>query len=225
MPPGCGYTPSSHSGTHKQGKAGSERWRIASERFETPDEAGGPHFLRCQRRAPDREDLRALVDALEAFFGFGNGLNRRDPESFGQRRVQRRANSLPAVFHAQDGRRERAVEAKIRMAAGSFKEAVRLGGRQKVDNGFNSNGHRLFQKLFELELDFARDFKTVLRWIERKAFEEQEPRRRWFRFIVDQKRVRAKELGAGWRGILDRVRAAGKRRILAQLESFVVRLR
>src|SRR6266568_3198578 len=186
MPPGCGYPPSSHSGTHKQGKAGSERWRIASERFEAPDEAGGPHFLRCQRRAPDRKDLRPLIDALETLFGFGYGLNGRDPESFGQRRVQRGANALPPVFHAQDGRGERAVEAKIRMAAGSFEEAVRLGGRQKVDDGFNSNGHRFFQKLFEFELDFTGDFKTVLGRIEGKAFEEQEPRRRWFGFIVDE---------------------------------------
>src|SRR5262249_1001726 len=53
------------------------------KRFEAPDEPRGPDFLGGERRPPDGKNLRALVDPLEAFFGFGDGFNGRDPESFG----------------------------------------------------------------------------------------------------------------------------------------------
>src|SRR5262245_32772058 len=132
-----------------------------SERFEAPDEAAGPYFLCGERRTPDGENLRALIDALEAFFGFGDGFNRRDPESFRQWRMQSGAHALPAVFHAQDGRGERAAEAQIGMAVGSFKEAVRLRGRQKVDDGLDPHGYGLLQQLLQFELDFARNLEAV----------------------------------------------------------------
>src|SRR5207302_7759741 len=59
-----------------------------SEGFDAPDEASGPGLLGGERRAPDGEDLRALIDALETFLGFGNRFNRGDPEIFDERSVQ-----------------------------------------------------------------------------------------------------------------------------------------
>jgi len=70
--------------------------------FDAADEAGGPGFLGGEGGAPDGEDLGALVDALEAFFGFGDGFDGGDPELFGCGSVKGDAHALPAIFHAQD---------------------------------------------------------------------------------------------------------------------------
>src|SRR5947207_1393470 len=43
-----------------------------SEGFDAPGEASGPGLLGGKRRAPAGEDLRALIDALESFVGFGD---------------------------------------------------------------------------------------------------------------------------------------------------------
>ncbi len=91
---------------------------------------GGPGFGGGEGGAPEGENLRALVDALEAFFGFGDGFDGSDPELLDKRSVQGDAEALPAVFHAQDGAGQYATEAKILAAGGRFKEAVGLGGRE-----------------------------------------------------------------------------------------------
>src|SRR5260370_28894966 len=115
-----------------------------SEGFDAPDEAGGPGFLGGERRAPKGENLRALVDALEAFLGFGDRFDRRNPEILDKGRVQRDANALPAVFHAKDGAGHGATKAKIFLAERRFKKAVGLGGRKEVDKRFDADGYGLF---------------------------------------------------------------------------------
>src|SRR5216683_7468047 len=137
-----------------------------SEGFDAPDEAGGPGFLGGERGAPEGEDLRALVDALETFLGFGNGFDGGDPEFFDERRVQRDADALPAIFHAQNRAGQRAAEAKIFLAGGGFEETVRLGGGKEIDDGFDADGHRVFQRFLELQADLAGDFATVGRGAE-----------------------------------------------------------
>src|SRR5713226_10145445 len=103
---------------------------VRSKGFNAPDEAGGPGFLGGQRGTPEGEDLRALVDALETFLGFGDRFDGGDPKLFDERSVQGDADALPAVFHAQDGAGQYATETKIVAAGGRFKEAVGLGGRE-----------------------------------------------------------------------------------------------
>src|ERR1700704_4487412 len=118
-------------------------WRRKSEGFDAPDEAGGPGFLGGERGAPEGENLGALVDALEALLGFGDGFDRGDPELLGCRGVQGNADALPAVFHAQDGTGQRATESKIVAAGGSIEEAVGLwGGGRKLEEVGGAGGAR-----------------------------------------------------------------------------------
>ena len=71
------------------------------EGFDAPEEVGGPGFGGGEGRAPEGENLRALVDALKTFFGFGNGFDGGNPELLGAWRVERDADALPAVFDAE----------------------------------------------------------------------------------------------------------------------------
>src|SRR5438445_13863403 len=105
-----------------------------SESFDAPDKARGPGFLGGERRAPEGENLRALVNAFEPFLGFGNRLDGGNPELFDEGRVQGDADALPAVFHAQDGARHGTTKAKIFLAEGRFKKTVRLCGRKEIDD-------------------------------------------------------------------------------------------
>src|SRR4029079_9595757 len=107
--------------------------------FDPPNEASEPGFLRRQRRIPDGEYLRTLVDALETFLGFGNRLNRSDPQFLSARRVNRDADALPAVFHAKQRSGQDAAEAQILPSLWRFKKAVRLGRSQEIDYGFDTN--------------------------------------------------------------------------------------
>ena len=111
-----------------------------SKGFDAPDEAGGPGLLGGEGRVPDGEDLGTLVDALEAFLGLGDRFDRRDPEFLDKRRVQRDADALPPVLHAQDGAGHRAAEAKTFFAEGRFEKAVGLGGREEIDHRFDADG-------------------------------------------------------------------------------------
>src|SRR6267378_5452432 len=175
-----------------------------SERFNAPDEAGGPGFLGGERGAPEGEDLGALIDALEALFGFGDGFDGRDPELLGCWSVQDNADALPAVFHAQDGTGQHAAEAKIVAAGGRFKEAVRLGGRQEIDDGLDANGYGLFEGFVELQSDFASGFETLGGGAERVLLEEQEFGGRVSLALKGQG-IGAEKLGFVRRGIFDGV--------------------
>jgi len=61
---------------------GQARTRPALQGFYAPEEAGGVGSLHGEIGAPDSKDLRALIDALEAAFGFGHGFDGRHPEVF-----------------------------------------------------------------------------------------------------------------------------------------------
>src|SRR6267143_4080541 len=138
-----------------------------SEGFDTPDEAGGPGLLDGEAGAPEGKNLRALVDALETSLGFRNRFDRGNPELLGCRCVQSDADALPAVFHAQNRAGQRAAEAKIFLAGGRLEEAVRLRRGEKIDDRFDADSDRLFERFLELQADFARDFTTVGRGTER----------------------------------------------------------
>src|SRR6266700_502480 len=139
-----------------------------SEGFDAPDEAGGPGFLGGERGAPEGENLRALVDAFETFLGFGDRFDRRNPKIFDEGRMQRDADALPAVFHAQDGAGHGTTEAKIFLAEGRFKKAVGLGGGKEIDDRFDADAHGLFEKFLKLQSDFAGHFEAVAGGAERK---------------------------------------------------------
>jgi len=49
---------------------------------------------------PYGQYLRALVNAFKTFFGFRDGLNRRNPKLLGAWGMQCYSNTLPPVFHA-----------------------------------------------------------------------------------------------------------------------------
>ena len=75
-------------------------------------------------RAPKRQNLRALVDALKAAFGFRDCFNGRDPEFTRARGMQGDANLLPAVFNAKQRRGQDAGESQVLGTARCFEEAV-----------------------------------------------------------------------------------------------------
>src|SRR5499427_5614249 len=121
---GCKRRQNCQSASHVHGLTTAIFAPFELERCEAPDEARGPNFLRGEGRSPNGENLRPLVNALETFFGFGDGFDRCDPELFGQRRVQSHANALPAVFHAQDGRGQSAASSKLPPARRIFASAA-----------------------------------------------------------------------------------------------------
>ena len=156
-----------------------ERWTRSEllgskslERFDTPNEAGGP-VLSGKGGAPDGENLGALVDALETFLGFGNRLNRRDPEFLDQRRMQSDSDALPAVLHAEDGARKGATETQIHTARGGFEEAVGLRRCEQVSDGFDADGKGLRWNLLETQDDFAANFATMWGGTEGKLLNER----------------------------------------------------
>ena len=133
----------------------------SSEGFDAPDEAGKPRFLRGERWMPDGEDLGTLIDALETFFGFGDGFNRSYPKFFSAGRVKSDADALPAVLHAEHRAGECAAEAEILRTLGRFKKTVGLGRSEEVDDRFDANGDRLRERLLELQANLTGDFASV----------------------------------------------------------------
>src|SRR5260370_40321551 len=87
--------------------------RGRSKRFDAPEEVGGPGFGGGEGGAPEGKNLRALVDALEPFLGFGNGFDGGNPELLGARGVERDADALPAVFDAEGRTRQAAAQSQI----------------------------------------------------------------------------------------------------------------
>src|SRR4029077_19206248 len=121
--------------------------------------------------------MRSLIDALEALFGFGDGLDGSDPEFLRAGSMKRDADALPAVLHAKLRRGKGATEAEIFRAGRRFEKTVGLGGSEQIDDRFDSDGDGFFERLLELEIDFAGDLATVRGGAEGKAFGEQEARR------------------------------------------------
>src|SRR5580704_14367334 len=181
-----------------------------SEGFDAPDEAGEPGLLCGEGGLPDGEDLGTLVDALEAFFGFGDGFNRSYPKFLRAGGVKSDANALPAVFHAEHWAGERAAEAKILRTFGRFKKAVGLGGSEEVDNRFDANGDRFRERLLELQANLTGDFASVGGRAERETFREREHRRGDAIFRGELEFIFANELNIIGRSRFDVKGAAGE---------------
>ena len=195
------------------------------ESFDAPDEAGGPGFLGVEGGAPEGENLGALVDAFETFFGFGNSFNRGDPEFFHQGRVQRDADALPAIFHAEDGAGKRAAETQVHAGRWRLEEAVWLRGSEKIDDGLNADGEGLLERLLEFQADLAGNFASMGGGAESILLDEQQFWRSGFRLAVKSERVCAEKLRFVGSGILHSEYPAGKAGVFLQLESFVVGMR
>src|SRR5260370_35845020 len=132
--------------------------RGRSKRFDAPEEVGGPGFGGGKGGAPEGENLRALVDALEAFFGFGNGFDRGNPELLGARGVERDADALPAVFDAGGGARDGTAEAQILRSRRGREETGEFAGREKIEDGLYAQGQGLLQCGRERAFYFACHF-------------------------------------------------------------------
>jgi len=194
------------------------------EGFDAPDEAREPGLLCGKSRLPDGEDLGTLVDALEAFFGFGDGFNRSDPKFFSAEGVKSDANALPAVLHAEHLAGECATEAEILRAFGRFKKTVGLGGSEEVDNRFDANGDGFPERLFELQTNLTGDFASVGGRAERETFREREHRGGGAVFCGELEFVFANELNIVGRSGFDVKGTAGKSEVFLQIKSFIVGL-
>ena len=184
-----------------------------SERFDAPDEADGPGLLGGEAGVPDGENLRALIDALETFLGFGDRFNGRDPELFGRKRMENNADALPAVFHAEDGSGERPAETQILVTSRCFKEAIGLSRCEQINNRLDAQGDGLFERLFQLHNNLADHFATIGNGTEGEFLGEEQFGARCVARAEESQGVGTKKLDVMRVGILDGVAAAGKTRI------------
>ena len=104
---------------------------LGFELLDAPDQAAEPGVSAGEVGIPHRQNLRALIDAFESFFGFRNSFDRRDPELLRARRMQRDLHALPAVFHPH--RRPRQVPLKRRSCRPSGVSKKRSGHRARVN--------------------------------------------------------------------------------------------
>jgi len=140
----------------------------ALEGLDAPEKVGGPGFGGGERGTPDGQNLRALVDAFETFFGFGDGFDWGDPELLGARSVQGYANALPAIFHAERGTWDAAAEAQILRTGRRLEKTVGLGGRQKIEHGLDAHGEGPVEGGGQRNFDFASDLASARRGTKRK---------------------------------------------------------
>lgn len=117
------------------------------ERLKAPEEASSEGSVRGELRSPQRENLGALINALEAALGFGDGLNRSHPKSIRVGGLQHNAKALPAILHPQGRAGKRAGKAQILRAARSLKKAVRLCRCQQIYHRFDTEQNRATQRL------------------------------------------------------------------------------
>src|SRR5438445_4591436 len=182
---------------------------------------GRPGLRGGERGTPDGQDLRALVDPLEAFFRFGDGFNRRNPELLGARSVERYANALPAIFHAKRGAWNAAAEAQILRAGRSLEETIRLGRREEIQHGLNSNREVAIERRRQADFHFTRDFAAARRGTKRKQFRDGKARA-GILLPMPRKRTLAKQLSFALRGTVNAKCAASKPRIFLKLNIFVI---
>src|SRR5690348_3965658 len=69
--------------------------------FHRKIQPGFERLFAAKIHKPYRENLRALIDALETLFRFGNGFDRRDPVISGVFRIECDANILPLIRQLQ----------------------------------------------------------------------------------------------------------------------------
>lgn len=98
---------------------------------------------------PNGENLRALINALEAFLGFRNCFDGSDPEFSRTRGVKSDTHALPAVLHAKQRTGQYAAEAKTLAAFGSFEKTVCFGRGEKIEDGFDADGNGLCERTLE----------------------------------------------------------------------------
>ena len=146
-------------------------------RFEAMHQPHGSGYFIVQVRPPQAQDLRALVDAFEARFGFRNRFYRRDPKFIGTRRVQRGAHALPAVFQAQHRSGERSGVAQILRALRRFEKAIVGAGRQEVDDRLDAQANRPRERTGNFDSDVATQFAAHGGGTEQEAFRDGHERR------------------------------------------------
>src|SRR5438552_1846706 len=196
-----------------------------SKGFDAPDEPGHPGFLCAERRAPDGQNLRTLINALETFLGFRDRFDRRNPELLDERRVQRDADALPAVFHAQDGTGQRTTEAKMVAARRRLKEAVGFGGRKKIDDRFDAHGQRLLESSLDVQSDLASRLEAARGRTERKLLNKQEFGAGRLILALQRQEIRTEKLGFVRRRAFHGEGCAGESDGFAQLQSFIISMR
>jgi len=90
---------------------------------------------------PDGEDLGALVDALEAFLGFGNGLDGETQNSS----TSGACNETRTRCHPSSMRRMgpgmEPLKRRFCFAEGVSKKRSGLGGREEIDDRFDADGN------------------------------------------------------------------------------------
>src|SRR5580692_12290456 len=174
---------------------------------------------------PNGENLGALVNALEAFLGFGNRLDRSDPKFHCAGRVKSDADALPAVFHAKQRAGQRSAEAKIFGPLRCFKKAVGLGGSEEIDDRFDADGDGFAKGVLQFQPDLAADLATIRGRAERKTLCQGESRGRSASFGGKLQFVFTNQLSIIGGRQFDLESAAGKSRIFLQIQRFIFGLR
>jgi len=133
------------------------------EGLDAPKQMGSPGFGGGEGGAPESEDLRALVDAFETFFGFRDSFNGRNPELLGARSVESHANALPAIFDAKRGAGDAAAEAEVLRATRRLKKTIGLGGSEEIKHGLDADGQRAIEGSGQRDFHFTGNFAAARR--------------------------------------------------------------
>ena len=117
---------------------------------------------------PNGEDLRALVDALEAVFGFGHGFDGGDPELAGAGGLEGDGDGLPFVDNAELFAGNGGGPAERVTAAIGFEEAVGRGRREKIEDDLKADIDGRGAGGATAHEDIADDFESVFCGSKRK---------------------------------------------------------
>src|SRR5579859_18521 len=90
---------------------------------------------------PHGKNLRTLIDALEAFLGFGDGFDRRDPVITRVRGLDGYADFLPFIDEAQLRRGRGAEPAQGIPFARHFDITIGRVWREEIDNELEAHVH------------------------------------------------------------------------------------
>src|SRR5271155_1571389 len=130
--------------------------------------------------------------------------------------------SLPAVFHAQRGSRNRAAEAEVLRTVRGLKITIGCVGREQVHNRLQADGDRCCDRPLELYSQFTSYLAAARRGPQRKMLRDTCFGVRSRSGSRPRNNPIANEVGILGRGALDSKNAAGKSGVFMELESFVV---